>query len=435
MRKLFLLELNELNFDLAWKYIDNGVALPGFERLRSDFVLRRTSSELKYENLEPWIQWPSVHTGKTFQNHKIFRLGDAVNYSGRQLFEDLEDMGVRVGCISPMNASNNMSSPCYFVPDPWTATESDGSLISRLLTDALRQSVNDNASSKLTVKTVASLLLCCCCLIRPTRLPKLMYSGLRSFGRPWRRALFLDELLWEFHANLFARKRADFSVLFLNAGAHIQHHYLLNSPHVEAEASNPSWYIKPEEDPFLEMLRRYDGMLCDLPSDSETIIATGLTQRAFADPVFYYRLRDHSAFLNKLGIPHVEVKPRMTRDFLVVFRSPLEAERARDILESCMVDGIYRCFEEVELRGCELFVVLTFPREITSATKLTLENNELKLCEHVSFVAIKNGEHDGQGYCFSTGNVDVDEFEDEAHISTIYNVITKFFHMRAGQQI
>lgn len=433
MRKLFLLELNELNFDLVWKYIDKGVSLPGFERLRSDFTIRRTSSETEYENLEPWIQWPSVHTGKAFQDHKIFRLGDVVNYSGRQVFEELEDRGVRVGCISPMNAVNNMSSPCYFVPDPWTATKSDGSLISRLLTDALKQSVNDNAKSKLTVKTVASLIFCCFCLVRPTRLPKLIYSGFCSLGRPWRRALFLDELLWEFHAQLFKRRRADFTVLFLNAGAHIQHHYLLNSPFVETKAPNPSWYVKSKEDPFLEMLRRYDKMLSDLPGDSEVIIATGLTQKPFSDPVFYYRLRNHSAFLNKLGIPHVEVKPRMTRDFLVVFQSTSEAKRAKEILESCIVDGNYRCFEEVEHRGCELFVILTFPHEVSSSTILTVENKEIKLHEHVSFVAIKNGEHDGEGYCFTSNNIDINDFEDKAHISTLYKVISTFFHTSESQ--
>ena len=62
----------------------------------------------------------------------------------------------------------------------------------------------------------------------------------------------------------------------------------------------------------------------------------------------------------------MEVKPRMTRDFLVVFRSPSEAERAKEVLEGCIVDGNYCCFEKVELRGCKLFVVLTFPREVTS---------------------------------------------------------------------
>jgi len=37
----------------------------------------RTLSEEVYEHIEPWIQWVSVHTGKSYAEHKVFRLGDA----------------------------------------------------------------------------------------------------------------------------------------------------------------------------------------------------------------------------------------------------------------------------------------------------------------------------------------------------------------------
>jgi hypothetical protein len=36
--------------------------------------ITNTESEPEYENLEPWVQWPSVHTGKTYDEHKVFRL-------------------------------------------------------------------------------------------------------------------------------------------------------------------------------------------------------------------------------------------------------------------------------------------------------------------------------------------------------------------------
>ena len=56
-----------------------------------------------------------------------------------------------------------------------------------------------------------------------------------------------------------------FSTLFLNAGAHIQHHYFFNSPFVKsAELKNPDWYIEQSKDPFLEMLKVYDSILLDL---------------------------------------------------------------------------------------------------------------------------------------------------------------------------
>ena len=60
--KLLLLELNELNFNLIQKYIDKGY-LKNFKKLFNKYGYSRTSSEY-LRNIEPWIQWVTVHTGK-----------------------------------------------------------------------------------------------------------------------------------------------------------------------------------------------------------------------------------------------------------------------------------------------------------------------------------------------------------------------------------
>ena len=77
-KNLILVELNEINFDVVKLTLDKNEILPGFEKLFSEGVIE-TSSEDVYDLLEPWIQWPSVHIGKKFEDHKIFRLGDMVN--------------------------------------------------------------------------------------------------------------------------------------------------------------------------------------------------------------------------------------------------------------------------------------------------------------------------------------------------------------------
>ena len=71
--KLILLELNEINFDFVKEYIASGEKLLGFKKLLDGNFIH-TISEEKYEHLEPWIQWVSVHTGKKYTDHKIFRL-------------------------------------------------------------------------------------------------------------------------------------------------------------------------------------------------------------------------------------------------------------------------------------------------------------------------------------------------------------------------
>ena len=62
--KLIFIELNEINFDVINFYIEKGESLPNFKILIEQGIVS-TKSESEYQNLEPWIQWPSVHTGKT----------------------------------------------------------------------------------------------------------------------------------------------------------------------------------------------------------------------------------------------------------------------------------------------------------------------------------------------------------------------------------
>ena len=257
---LTLLELNEINFDLVVSYIESGEKLPGFEALLATGLIE-TDSECRYEHLEPWIQWPSAHTGLEFAEHQVFRLGDIVKSDAPQLFERLEDAGYSVGAVSPMNAENRLDSPAYYIPDPWTETACDESLFSKFLNSALKQTVNDNASSRITLTSGVQLALCFARFVRLSRYWNFFWLALTSTRKSWNRAIFLDLLLYEVHRRLSHEKKPDFTVLFLNAGAHIQHHYFLNSEFAgNGKKSNPGWYVDPRHDPILDMLKAYDRL-------------------------------------------------------------------------------------------------------------------------------------------------------------------------------
>ena len=87
-KKLLLIELNEINFDIVKKYNLKF----NFKFFNKSFFsqLKKTKSEDDYDLLEPWIQWVSIHTGKSAKEHKIFRLGDIKNFSHEQIFEIIE---------------------------------------------------------------------------------------------------------------------------------------------------------------------------------------------------------------------------------------------------------------------------------------------------------------------------------------------------------
>jgi hypothetical protein len=429
MKNLILLELNEVNFDAVSFYIERGHCLPSFKKLIEQGIVH-TEAEPEYEHLEPWIQWPSVHTGKKYDEHSVFRLGDFVNSSSEQFFEQVEKSGFSVGAVSPMNASNKLHDPVYFIPDPWTQTPSDNSFLSNSITEAIVQAVNDNSKSKLTFKTISNLGLAFVALVNPFRYIPMAIYALKSFGKPWRKALFLDMLLHEIHKTLFKRKKPNFSTLFLNAGAHIQHHYFFNSPFVDSpELQNPIWYLSKDEDPFLEMVRVYDRMLLDLLSlpNTELIIATGLSQKPYEKLKFYYRLKDHRAFLEFLGIDFKDVIPRMTRDFLVSFDSVEQASLAEKQLSEILVGNEVKLFEEIDNRGRDIFVVLTYPSEITKDTMISVLGKQQSLLDLVTFVAIKNGEHQSKGFAYFSGGISKYAPSEGSHVSKIHDTVLDFF--------
>lgn len=428
-RKLLLLELNEVNFDVVSDYLSSGIHLPGFKRLLDGAGIT-TVAEGNYHELEPWIQWPSVHTGQTYTEHEIFRLGDVVNYSGPQIFETIERAGFSVGAISPMNTKNDLKRPTYFIPDPWTKTASDGGFLSRHLSGAISQAVNDNARSKLTLSTALTLAIVFFFWIRPSRYVRVLKAAVWALRKPWRKALFLDIFLYEIHSTLFARKDPSFSTLFLNAGAHIQHHYFFNSRFVDARVlQNPDWYISQNYDPVLEMLKVYDGFLSEITSspDTEVIVATGLSQKPYEELKFYYRLKNHVEFLTTLGLKAFEVTPRMTRDFLVSFRTPEEASAGAQLLAQVIVSDGEPLFGEIDNRGQDLFVVLTYPFEVKSQSVLTPTGQALTLDDAVVFVAIKNGEHQGKGFAFFSRGVVPYAPPDGCHVAKIHDTLLDYF--------
>ena len=155
--KLFFIQLNEINFELVDKYIQasNEKNFVNLKYIKNFFNNFSTFAEHEYDNLEPWIQWASVHLGKDYKNHRIFRLGDIVNHpQQKQIFEIIETKGFKVGAISPMNAENRLKDSAYFISDPWTDTQSDSSNFSKRLSSMLKQSVNDNAAGRLSLSSI-----------------------------------------------------------------------------------------------------------------------------------------------------------------------------------------------------------------------------------------------------------------------------------------
>jgi hypothetical protein len=227
--KTILLEVNEINFTFIDKYIELG-ELKNFKALFEKHSYTKTIAENEQRNLEPWIQWVTVHTGKNFDEHKVFRLGDGVKDDVKQIWEVLEEkFDIDVAAISPMNAAAKAMNSAFFMPDPWSSDVVIGSWDLKLLFSAVKQIVNDNAKDKIEFSSYLKLAVGFIPNFRMKNVAKYIKLFYLSRKSKWYKAIFLDRILMDTFITQWQRYQPDFSTLFLNAGAHIQHHYMYNS--------------------------------------------------------------------------------------------------------------------------------------------------------------------------------------------------------------
>lgn len=428
MKKLILIELNEINFDFLQNYIQKYDLK--YLRNISNLEKFRTRSETEYARLEPWIQWTSVHTGKNYNEHKVFRLGDIKKFPGILIFETIEKMGYSVGAVSPMNADMRMSKPDFFIPDPWTDSRTDGSFWSSKIHDVLKQVVNDNSEGKITLKSKFLLILALLKFAKTKNYIEYFCLAFEAFkGKRWNKALFLDLFICDMFISLTLKNQTDFSTLFLNSFAHLQHHYFYNSEFYEGNRINPKEHISQDYDPMRDGALFFNNRIKDLLTSLEGydfLIATGLSQVPYKGEKYYYRLKNHSDFLELLKLDYIKVNKRMTRDFEITFQSNTFRNDTLKVLKKIKINNI-SVFQDIEIRDKSLFVTLSYSKKISKSDYFEVDGNKIFIIDHVVSVAFKNGEHCSIGYAFLSQGINNGVIEKDIDVWKIKDIILNYF--------
>ncbi len=125
----------------------------------------------------------------------------------------------------------------------------------------------------------------------------------------------------------------------------------------------------------------------------------------------------------------------MTRDFLIKFENMHQALSAQNVLASVRVDDQdVPLFGEIDNRGNSLFVTLTYPHEIKVSTCYYVGDQKHPLLPEVSFVAIKNGMHQEEGFAFFSPGVAKYAPADKAHVAELGNAIMNYFEVDMNTQ-
>ena len=233
-RNVIMLEFNELTPELVDRFIAEG-HLPNFARLRSESVVAITDAGETAPNLEPWIQWVTIHTGLTFAEHKVFDLGDGPRLRTRRIWDIASDLGKKIWICGSMNAAVQAEQVNGLVlPDPWATevTPMPTGLFEPYL-KVVRTYVQEHTKGKPKISKIDILRFCRFMIANGLSL-KTVTDTLRQLAierlKPfhWRRATILDRLQWDLFRCFYRRDRPALATFFLNSTAHYQHYFWRN---------------------------------------------------------------------------------------------------------------------------------------------------------------------------------------------------------------
>ena len=406
---MIILQMNEVNFDLVRGYQEKG-DLSSLSFLQdSNFQTVIAHSEKVYEQLEPWIQWVSFYTGKSYAEHKVFHLGDYAKVDNNDVFKSLADQGKKIGLFGCMNHPGTENLEVY-IPDPWSAADSDNSFGSKAAKKVTNFLVNRNADMAGPFNVLWQILVMFF-LTKGAKKFSVIIRAAFAFLKRDRAKLsgYFDFFFLMFSVSRHERGDLDLSSVFLNGVAHIQHHYMLSSSVVSGE--NPSWYVADGRDPLYDCLAIYDEMLRWLClRNHEIAVITGLSQEPYPKPEIYWRFKDHETILSEILPFEFVCQPRMTRDFSIDFGSSNDAKKALEILTKAQVktkDGSANAFGYLDLHGKNLFATFIYDGPTDNAD-LYVDDVHVSLQNMISFVAIKNASHISKSWVFLPSHVKID---------------------------
>ena len=344
--RMIVLEFNELCPSLLRRFMDEG-RLPHFKALYESSTVYTTDAGEQPPNLEPWIQWFTLHSGEPYDRHHVYHLGDGRRFEGKLMAQRLSEAGVRVGVFGSMN-TNYRQLDGYYIPDPWDVEAKAWPAWLAPFYDTVARQVQE--SSRRDAFKAGDMARFGLFVLRHGLRPGTAWQAVRQLlderrnrGLHWRRACLLDHLSYDVFRWLNRRLKVQFATFFANSTAHLQHYHWRN---MEPQR----FRIPPEanDDPSLATAVRYGyesmdrligKVLKDYPS-SLIVLATGLSQQPWDTTKCTYRPRDFQSLLDFAGVTdRGEVKPVMAEQFHVLFADAAAAQRGAQALKSLSVRG------------------------------------------------------------------------------------------------
>ena len=351
---LILIEFNELAPRLLETFMASG-EIPHFKQFYQESTVFTT--HVSDEPLNPWVQWPTIHSGVPYSQHGILHMNDGgLGLKQKCLAEVLSDAGVRVGVFGSMNLNYRRLNG-YMIPDPWDKRGAAYPEYLNAFYEVVAQQVKDSsnyATSRRQLYSLATFLLKNG-LSTGTALAivKQLLHERADRGVRWRRAMLLDYMNYDLFRTLNRRHKVQFATFFSNSTAHFQHFYWRDMEPGAFSVTRPSDHPSLPS-AILSGYRSMDFLLSRFSkdySDATQVLCTGLSQgpRTIED-LYYARVVNFPRFLQFINWPATShrISACMSAEFHIECNSSEEARAVSATLERCRIDARPAFFAKLE---------------------------------------------------------------------------------------
>lgn len=374
-RPVLLLEFNELSPTLINQFIASG-RLPNFARLFGESQAYVTDAEEAAPNLEPWIQWVTVHCGRPFDDHGIFLLGDGHKLKHRCIWDLASEAGLPVWVCGSMNIRYDADIRGAVLPDPWSLNtrpypESTFAPYFNFVQRNVQEYTNDNLRLAKSdyLRFLQFMVTHGLSIATSAAIVRQLWTERLTGKYRWKRAAILDRLQWDVFKWFYKRINPALSTFFINSTAHLQHMYWRNMDPSPFKVKPSEEDQQEYEDAVLfgyEQMDQIVGEALELAAQSSVLIlASALGQQpclTYEDTggKTFYRPRVFEKLLEYAGVTSkCTIAPVMAEEFQLHFESPVAAQQAATKLAALKVEGrkILRTEGDSESLtcGCSIF--------------------------------------------------------------------------------
>ncbi|HLX46580.1 MAG TPA: alkaline phosphatase family protein [Bryobacteraceae bacterium] len=352
-RNILLVEVNEITWDLIDPLIAAG-KLPTFARLKREGTWGTPVSVDLPPQLDPWITWTTLYTGRTQNEHNVFFLQQPPeSIKARRMWEICADQGLSVGvygsiCSWPPRKVNGFHVPDTFSPDATTYPASLEPIqqLNLTYTRTVRLPADQDT---LGFKLKMAMQL--------TKLglgPKAIAAIVKQLGSEvfdksgrWRRVALQPMVNFQFFSKLYRKHRPRYASFHTNHVAHYQHTYWkAMQPDrfrpVETTDQERKIYGKAIEYGYETADRLLADMMALLDKDTVMVVASSMGQKPYISDLEggkqIQQVHSREKLLEILGVTdHARTVSTMSDEFIINADSPAMRDHIYESLRNAWV--------------------------------------------------------------------------------------------------